>query len=88
MQRCFEEKRVAFRVNPNPLEVKTRFPYLRRTATYNNSDWTTLYRNLRKAQKKWGVIEKVMDKTGAPIKSRSMMCKAVVQVVLLYGSKI
>ena len=33
------------------------------------------------------MTEKFMGKTGAPIKSHTMIYKAVVQVMLLYGSK-
>ena len=55
---------------------------------YNNSDWAALYSNLRKAQIIWGLLEKVLGKTRAPIKAQEMMYKAVVQEVLMYGSEI
>ena len=42
---------------------------------------------MRKAQRKWGMVAKVMDKTGGMIKAREMMYKAVVQAVRLYGSE-
>ena len=34
------------------------------------------------------MVEKVLSKTGAPIKVRAMMYKTVVQEVLLYGREI
>ena len=34
------------------------------------------------------MVAKVLGNTGAPIKARTIMYKAVVQAVLLYGSKI
>ena len=34
------------------------------------------------------MVAKVLGKTGAPIKDRTMIYKAVVQLVLLYGSEI
>ena len=72
----------------NTLEEKTEFPYLGRTVMYNNNDWEALYINLRKAQRRWGMVAKVLGKTGVLIKVQEMMYKAVVYVVLLYGSKI
>ena len=36
-------------VDMKPLESTAYFPYLRRTFTYNNTDWEELYANLRKA---------------------------------------
>ena len=33
------------------------------------------------------MVAKVLGKTGAPIKARTMIYKAVVQLVLLYGSE-
>ena len=37
---------------------------------------------------RWGMTSKVLGNTGEPIKSRSMMYRAVFQVVFLYGSEI
>ena len=88
MQRCFKENQVAIRVNLNPLKATTAFPCLGRTITYNNSDWVALCSNLCKSKRRWGVVEKVLSKTGAPIKVRAMMYKTVVQEVLLYGREI
>ena len=76
---------MAIKVNMNPHETTTAFTYLGITINYNNSHWEALYSNPWKAQRGWGVETKVLVKTGAPIKSRAMMYKAVVQAVLLYG---
>ena len=72
----------------NPIEATTAFPYLGRAVMYNNSEWEALYSNLRKFHRIWGMLAKVLGKTGAPIKARAMVYKVVVQVVLLYGSEI
>ena len=56
-------------------------------AKNNNSDNVEFYSNLRKAQRRWGTVEKVLGKKGAPIKDRPMMYKAILQAVLLYGSE-
>ena len=53
----------------------------------NNSDWTALYANLNKSQRSWRMVEKVLGKTGAPIKAQEMMYKVLVQNLLLYGIK-
>ena len=60
---------MAIRVVLNPLEVTTVFPYLVRTFMYNNSDWVALYSNMWKYQRRWGMVENVLGKTGDPIKS-------------------
>ena len=79
---------MAIRVKLDPLESKTAFPYLRSTVMYNNSNWAALYSNLRKAQRRWGMIEKVMGKTMESFKDRDMMYNMVVQAGLLYSSEI
>ena len=79
---------MAIRFKLNPLDVTTAFPYLRRMGMYNNSDWAAFYSNLRKAHRIWGMLAKVLGKTGVPIKYRVMVYNVIVQVVLLYGSKI
>ena len=68
-----------------PLDYTESFPYLRRTVNYNNSDWAALYYNLRKANKIWGRVAKVLIHTWDHVKAREMMHKAVVKMVLLYG---
>ena len=70
---------MAIRVNLNPLRETAAFLYLRRTVKYNTSDWAALYSNLRKYQRRWGMVEKVLGKMGVPIKYLATMYKAVVQ---------
>ena len=88
MHRCFEANQVAIKVDLNPIKATTAILYLWRTIAYNNSDWADLYINLQKYHSRWGVVEKVLAKTGSPIKARTMMYKVVVHVVLLYPSEI
>ena len=54
---------------------------------FNNSDWGAMYGNLRKAQRWWCMATKVMTNTVATVQTWVMIYKAVVQMVLLYGSK-
>ena len=79
---------MAIRFDLNPLKANKAFHYLGHTITHNNSDWVELYRYLHKSQRRWGRVTKAMGKTGAPIKAREMMYKAVLYIVLLYGSEI
>ena len=46
-----------------------------------------VYQNLRKARMRWGVISRLMVKTGAAVRARGMMYKAVAHLVLLYRSE-
>ena len=57
-------------------------------AKNNNSDNVEFYSNLRKAQRRWGMLAKVLGEMVSSMKSQSMMYKALVQTVLLYGSEI
>ena len=76
--------KVDIRVNLEPLETTTAFPYLGHRVAFNNSDWVV---NLRKAQGRWGMVVKVPTKTIATVRARLMIYKAVVQMVLLYSSE-
>ena len=78
MQRFFELNKVTIKVNINPLDAATELPYLGKTITYHNSDWVELYRNLGKSQRRWGMVEKVLGKTGSPIKVQAMMYNKLV----------
>ena len=78
---------MVIRVNLNPLEATTVLPYLLHTVICNNSDWAELYTNLWKAQRRWRMAAKVLGNMGDPIKARTLMYKAGVQAMLLYGSK-
>ena len=57
-----------------------------RTVAFNNSNWASLYKNLSKAQRWLGVVVKLLTKTGVMVRAPAMMYRAVVQIVLLYGS--
>jgi transaldolase len=61
------------------------FRYLGLLLASNNSDWPTLYYNLKKAQQCWGMISWVLVQDGASTRAMGVFYKAVVQAVLLYG---
>ena len=60
------------------------FPYLGLTVAFNKIDWPSLYRNLRKAQWRWGMMVKVLAKVGVGVWSHVMVYNAVVQTMILY----
>ena len=74
-------------VNLEPLDTTTAFPYLERMVNFNKSDWAALYGNLRKAQRRWGVVAKVTMETEAEVQAWKMVYNAVVQMVLIYGNE-
>ena len=88
MHQFVEENHVVIRVNLKPLNKTGALPFLWRKSTYNNSAWAVLYINLQKSHRRWGMVSKLMEKTGKPIKAHAIMYKAAVQVVLMCGSKI
>ena len=59
--------------------------YLGRQISYNNSDWVTLYRNLARAQKVWGMVVRVLQCEGASMRAKGLFYKAICQAVLLYS---
>ena len=68
---------MSIQVNLGPLDTTDASPYLGRTINFKKSDWAALYLNLRKAQRRWGVMAKVLVKSGATVRAREMMYKAV-----------
>ena len=69
-----------------PLEPEDVLPYIIHTIAYNNSDSAAVYHNLQKAWRFFGVISKVLKKTGATVTALGMIYKVVVQTFLVYGS--
>ena len=53
------------------------FPYPEWTIAYNNIDWPAVYQNLKKEQRWWGMIVRVLEKPGATVRARGMMYKLV-----------
>ena len=71
-------------MNLEPLETTTAFPYLGRAIAFNNSDWESLYGNMMKVQRQWGMVAKVLINTGATVWERAMIYKVVVKTLLIY----
>ena len=88
IHRCFKSNRVAIRVKFDPLEATTTFSYLRYMVTFNNINWEALYRNLWYAQSQWELMAMFLEKKASQVKAQVVMYKAVVQAVIIFGSKI
>ena len=72
-----------FQINVETLPLSDTLPYLGRIIAYNNINWSTVYKNLRR----WGMLARVLENTGAIVQARGAMYKAVEQSVILYSSK-
>ena len=69
LQRCFEASRVLLHINKETLPPSEAFPYLGWKIAYNNSDWVAVYLNLRTSWRRWGMIVRVLERTGATVRS-------------------
>ena len=72
LKRCFKARQVSFQINTETLPLSEDFPYLGWTIAYNNIDCATVYQNLRKDWRPWGMVAR----------TQGAMYKAVVQLVL------
>ena len=70
LQFCFEESRILFYINTETLSLLEEFPYLGHTIAYNTSNWAELYLNLCKARRRWGMIVRVIERTGAIVRDQ------------------
>ena len=80
-------REVVFTVQGTQLEAVSEFRYLGRPFSSTDDDWPAVYQNLSKARKQWARIARVLSRTGASPRTSSMFYQAVVQSVLLYGSR-
>jgi hypothetical protein len=83
--KALEADTTTFSINNTPIEKVRTFLYLGRIIAYNNSDWATLYCNLKKAQKRWAMVVRILDKEGASPRAKGFFYKTIVQAVLLYS---
>ena len=70
-----------------PLTEVYLFWYLGQTLSSYNTDWTEVERNLWRAWGKWGSLVKILGREGEDRRTVGRFYVAVVQAVLLFGSK-
>ena len=83
-----ESAEMAFEVYRKQLQSVPSFKYLGRTLTAGGDDWPAVARNLGKARKSWGGLQRILSREGATKQVSGNFSKAVVQQVLLFGSEI
>jgi hypothetical protein len=81
------EREITIQTSTATLPTVNEFRYLGRILTANNSDWPAIQKNLVKARSKWALISHPLTKTGVSPRYVSYFYKAIVQLVLLYGSE-
>jgi len=74
-----------FTIDGTPTESVGSFWYLGRVESCTDSDWAALHTNLRRARYKWYKLSKLLTREGANPRIFGTFCKAVVQIVLLFG---
>ena len=74
-------------MNYNHLVPVAAFMCLGHMVAYNNRGWMSLYQNLRNMQRRWEIVGKVVSKTGSTVQDRGVLYKAVIPLLLLYGSE-
>ena len=57
------------------------------TVVFNNSDWAYLHINMRKEQRLWRVVSKLLTHIGETVRAQARMYKDVLHMVLLYRSE-
>ena len=75
----------AFQAYGRPLDMITSFKYLGRVLTNLGGDWLAVVGDLRKAQKRWARLSRILGREGARTKVLGVFFKAVVQAVILFG---
>ena len=70
-----------------PLETVTLFNYLGRVLMAGDDECPAVMINLKKVRKSWAQLTRILGREGANLRVSGMFFKAVVQVVLLFGSE-
>ena len=70
-----------------PLTAVSSFRYLVQTLFSTDNNWPTVEQNPRRAQVKWGRLTKILEKEGSYKITVGRFYVALVQAVLLFGSK-
>ena len=74
-------REVRFSVKGAPLEQVSEFRYLGRLLlSSTDDDWPTIYSNLSKARKRWGVVARVLTREGAAPRASAIFYTAIVQI--------
>ena len=83
MRESAERKIQAYR---RPIEMVKPFKYLGRVMMALGDNWPELVGNLRKGQKIWAWLTRLLGREGARPKVSGFFLKAVLKEVLIFGS--
>ena len=74
-----------FHAHGRPLKTVTSFKYMERILTEVDNDWPTEAGNLKKAQKSWERLTRILGQDGDNPRVSGVFFKAVKQAVLILG---
>ena len=77
---------MTIKANLHPLGSVDTLTYLGRITAHSNRNWEALYKNLRKSQRRWGVVSMVIVKSGVMVQARAVLYKDMVHMVMPYCS--
>jgi hypothetical protein len=77
----------SFYIEGRLIKRVSKFKYLGRILTEEDSDNATVERNLQKARKSWGMVATVLARRETSAHKMAYFYQAIVQAVLLYGSE-
>ena len=82
-----ESAEESFQTYGNPPTKITSFKYLRWVLTSADDEWPDVVGNLKKAQKSWVLMARILGREDAISQVSGMFFKAMVQDFLLFGSE-
>ena len=77
----------SFQAYECPLASVSPIKYLERVLTELENNWPAVFMNLMKAWMKWDKMLRILVWEGVDARTSSTLYKAVVQAVILFGSK-
>ena len=65
----------------------SQFKYIRHTLEQTDGDWTESRCNIKRLQKVWGLLGKILRKEGADTQVSEIFYMVMVHAVLFFGSE-
>jgi hypothetical protein len=87
VQEAHDTKELWYTIGDAVLESVDQFCYLGRPMLANDDDIGAIQHNITKARRKWQMLSQILSREGAKPKVIGIFYRAVIQLVLLYGSE-
>ena len=84
-QTCQQAATIHFHIKGEQIKQVQSFQHLGWIIHEENSDWSALFHDLKKARKCWGMLARILDKDSATFQAKGMFHGAIIQSVLLCG---